>query len=446
MLWLCILPSPLDGPVDGPGLQRLGWWAHQWSSVVSIREPLKVPRNRARSTQDGPGETPEHAVLWIEIGASLALFGGVSALLQRIGAALRELGCRAPLGVAPTPSAALLRARAGCAEPCLDNAALARSWRRFRLRWLALPEATLQALTSSGLTRIDEVLQLPDAAIARRFGPETSRYLQRLQGREPEPLTQLELPAQYRSRHEFDTQIRHSTALLFPLQRMLGEFAGYLSARDRAVQNFTVRLEHSRQHNTPVHIGLAQPGRSAAQLLLLLRERLERLTLTAPVRAVRIEALRFTMPTLLQGDLFARDAELQQQLLQTCDRLRARLGPDALLQPCLKAAHLPEQAFAYLSTDAAAKTMPPHAPAHAASVAAALPVGYSARPHWLLPEPQPLTAPPTLLAGPERIESGWWQGVDATRDYFIARDAQGTRLWVFCDLRDGRWYLQGLWS
>ena len=62
------------------------------------------------------------------------------------------------------------------------------------------------------------------------------------------------------------------------------------------------------------------------------------------------------------------------------------------------------------------------------------------RPLWLLPEPIPLAehqhrpvygTPLTLLSGPERIESGWWDGQWAERDYFIARDEQHALLWIF---------------
>jgi protein ImuB len=47
----------------------------------------------------------------------------------------------------------------------------------------------------------------------------------------------------------------------------------------------------------------------------------------------------------------------------------------------------------------------------------------------------------------ERIESGWWDGAEIRRDYFIARDAQGTRLWIFREL-DGarRWFLHGVFE
>jgi len=87
-----------------------------------------------------------------------------------------------------------------------------------------------------------------------------------------------------------------------------------------------------------------------------------------------------------------------------------------------------------------------------ASAAVAVPPA-TVQPPWLLPEPRPLQARQGVpqyggalqLQGlPERIEAGWWDGGDVTRDYFIARSPAGERLWVFRDRRGGGWYLHGL--
>jgi protein ImuB len=55
-----------------------------------------------------------------------------------------------------------------------------------------------------------------------------------------------------------------------------------------------------------------------------------------------------------------------------------------------------------------------------------------------------------LLEGPERIETGWWsRGVvgDITRDYYVALDAQGARLWVFREHKAPyRWFLHGVFG
>ncbi len=88
-------------------------------------------------------------------------------------------------------------------------------------------------------------------------------------------------------------------------------------------------------------------------------------------------------------------------------------------------------------------------------------------PTWLLQQPLPLAVlhgtpqyqgPLTLVAGPERLEAGWWEGRHNTalRDYFIAQSEQAGLLWVFRErlgegpgsqaglsAGSGAWYLHG---
>ena len=76
---------------------------------------------------------------------------------------------------------------------------------------------------------------------------------------------------------------------------------------------------------------------------------------------------------------------------------------------------------------------------------------------WLLREPCPLPATQdgsgypghrgsrlALLAGPERLETGWWDGSDIERDYYVAADGEGARLWIFRERSGARgWFLHG---
>jgi protein ImuB len=67
------------------------------------------------------------------------------------------------------------------------------------------------------------------------------------------------------------------------------------------------------------------------------------------------------------------------------------------------------------------------------------------RPLWLLTRAIPLRGPaPRILAGPERIESGWWDGGDARRDYYVVQTREGQRAWAFLapGASDG-WMLHG---
>jgi protein ImuB len=77
------------------------------------------------------------------------------------------------------------------------------------------------------------------------------------------------------------------------------------------------------------------------------------------------------------------------------------------------------------------------------------------RPLWLLEIPRDLgcgalpalTGPLRLLSGAERIESGWWDGADVARDYFVAAAEDGPHYWVYRDCsRESRWFLQGVFA
>jgi protein ImuB len=48
--------------------------------------------------------------------------------------------------------------------------------------------------------------------------------------------------------------------------------------------------------------------------------------------------------------------------------------------------------------------------------------------------------------GPERIETGWWRGRTARRDYYRVETALGQRYWLFRRLDDGRWFLHGVFE
>ena len=138
---------------------------------------------------------------------------------------------------------------------------------------------------------------------------------------------------------------------------------------------------------------------------------------------------------LLPGD------EGDAPLVPLVDRLRARLGDGAVASLATLAEHRPEraQSESVSAAVAAAKPSPaslPDAP----------------RPLWLLAEPAPIgvslaSAPWVLHDGPERIESGWWDGRDVRRDYYVAQTPGGSRAWIFRDHRrgtdDGEWWVHG---
>jgi protein ImuB len=172
--------------------------------------------------------------------------------------------------------------------------------------------------------------------------------------------------------------------------------------------------------------------------------RLERLALPQPVEQLGLRATRVLPLAPPRRDLFRRTPEPEEGLSGLVARLTARLGEAAVATPALVSDHRPERAWRWRRPGTTAAGAPP---------LASLPP----RPLWLLESPRRLEAGPAgprhgggglrLLEGPERIESGWWDGGDVRRDYYRAVDGRGRRLWIYRDLRgEGRWFLHGLFG
>lgn len=409
-------------------LHRLAAWSYQFSSHV-IAGAVAAERDQARN-----------AMLWLEIGASLKLFGGLRKFIEHLEQELGQLDYTYKLGIAPTLEGAALLARAGIRLAIAHRDALHLRIRSLPIAALALPPDIIEQLHASGVRRLGWLLELPRDAVAKRFGPSVSNLLDRLMGLAPDPRPVFQLPEVYHARFEFELAVSSTEALLFPLRRMLQEFAGFLRARDTGVQHFTLALRHRQQSPTELPIGLATPDRNAERFFAVVRERLERTQLPAPALELSLAADCFAAPTALQPDLL--DGALQQieTFSHTLERMAARLGESALYQLKSVAEHRPEGSCAAASTGIGYAVPALERKAQEAA--------FPPRPLWLLPDPRPLesSALPAMVSGPERIESGWWDGGDVQRDYFIVRTGNGADLWVFQDRTDGSWHLHGFWS
>lgn len=399
-------------------LERLATWAYQFSGTVILGE-IFTDLQRARGT-----------ALWLEIGASLRLFGGFRKLIEQLEAELRTLSYSYQLGIAPTLEGSALLARTGVRVAITTVAALRARVDAISVNWLNLDPWIPQQLQTVGVRTVGMLVGLPRDGVAKRFGPEMCNYLDRLIGAAPDPRPTHRLAPKYRARFEFEAEIHSTEALLFPLQRMLREFVGFLRARDTGVQRFTLHFIHRDAVATTLDIGLSMPDRSSDRFLALTRERLEHASLPLASVALELSADEFAMPTGLNVDMLSGVTEQSEEFHHTIDRIAARLGETQVHGVKAVAEHRPENSWASAN---------PHEKRQ--------PLDFPDRPLWLLPEPKPiqLSGMPAL-AGAERIESGWWDGGDVQRDYFIARTHQGAALWIFKDLRDGSWHLHGFWS
>ena len=388
--------------------QFLAAWAYRHSSLVSAQWP---------------------GCIVLEVRASFRLLGPWSRIEARLREELTALGFRHRIALAPTPRAAHVLAGLHDGLALSHPGAMAERLDRVPVRRARLPEEGGERLQRMGVRDLRALRGLPRDAVRRRFGLPLLEHLDRLYGEADDPLSYYAPPDHFDARVELGYEVESHMALLFPLRRLVGDLCTYLSVRDGGVQRFTLRLEHDTGH-TDVKVGLLAAERDPAMLFELTRSRLERVRLDKPVGGVRLVA-RELPPVVPAGrDLF--DVRSQQQLPwpQLRERLRARLGDAAVYRVAPAGDPRPERAWRRVEGDGARIGEAPPRPE---------------RPAWLLPRPVPLRDPHAcIVSGPERLESGWWDGGDARRDYYVLETSQGQRAWAFAPPGEqGDWMLHG---
>lgn len=408
--------QPRDHRAEQQALQGLAAWAYQFSSQLSLYPPDE---------------------LLLEVQGSFSLFGGRTALFSNVRAGLVELGYSARLASAPTPLAALSLARCD-SEQSVDtvqhlHAALA----PLPVSVLDWEQALLDRLDGIGVHRLGDLLRLPRDGLARRFGRQSLLYIDRMLGHCPHPQKYYQPPQTFNRYLLLPAEASQTEALLFALQRLLLEMCGWLRGQGTAVQQVKICLLHYEADVTRFSIAVYKPTRDASQLTDLLREHLDSLVLESAVVAVELEAGEALRLDAKPRDLFATGGRQDEAYL--LDRLRARLGDEAVTGISAVAEHRPEYAWCYSAPGDSQKNS----------------LG-QLRPLWLLSVPRPLKTHKghpylrgqlRLQPDRERIESGWWDGRDMARDYYIATTSSGSCYWIYHELTGGKgWYLQGVFE
>lgn len=468
MYWLCLYFHALSFEVCFPGKPRTPCAVTEKNLVVAVNEaaagagiragcPVESALVSVPALQMGP-RNPSREEAWLhertiralaftpivsvsgsslllEIGGSERLFGGRARLFDRVLAALVS-GAACHCAGAPTALAALCLAHGGVTG-CME-ADFRQQFAALPLAALPLSRTTLQKLEDLGLRQTGECLKLPREGLARRF-PELPDLFDRAYGRISDPQLpyrpaprfeeQMDLAAPARTWSELQPVVDH---LLSRLETMLRRHAASVDCLD-------LDLGHRRSDPTSLKLRFARPQVGAHGLSILCRERIRAEQLPEAVESIRLRTVAFLPDHGSSGRLFPMGSEGEGIEGDLLDRLRMRLG-DRIRGLAQTDEHRPERAFG----DPA-----PRAESCGSAVRAP-------RPLWLLRTPRRL---PTragrpwyqgrslcLKEGPERIESGWWDGDDVARDYFIAQDTCGTKLWIFNELRNRQWFLQGIFA
>jgi protein ImuB len=431
-----------DPAGDAAALAALAQWATRYSPLA------------ATDGADG---------LVLDLTGCVHLFGDEAALLADVGGRLQRAGIEAACAIADTPAAAWAWARngggilaAGAAKTALAPLPLAA---------LRLEEALVADLSLAGLRRIGDILGLPRAPLAARFGPQPWRRLDLALGRQAEPICPLLPVPAWHERLALAEPISRREDIETVARQLLERLCRRLEPAGLGARRLALRFHRVDATVQELAVGTGLPSRDPRHLLRLFREAFDGVAPGFGIEAALLAAPETDRLEAVQGGLdspaAATGAEAVPRLLDT---LQARLGRGRVSRLVPQDSHIPERG----------QTQRPavlrRAGARTAGGEAAW-LRHPARPLVLFHPPRAIEVVtpeqedrPAVLRwqgrphrvaaadGPERIDPEWWRTPGAPpgewRDYYRIEDGEGRRYWIFRlgDRQPPRWYLHGLFA
>lgn len=396
--------------------------------------------------------------LILEISRCLKLFGGIESLCARLLATLTDLPIA--YGLAHTEEAAWLLS--------YDNYSIAEGDDRalfiHRLNHVPVerlfdwPEAR-ESLKRMGFVSLGNIAHQIErqsiSAIKKRLGQDFADFIVRLfdisnnfqqTALFNKPLQIYQPKEFFFDTMQFDYPITHIDQLHAPIEQMLQQLGEYLRKRKLSCQKITWRFFDIHHNSHAINVHCAAPQTTWKLLYDLTHIQLESQQLPFAVDAIELTCQQLQSSQEKNNQLNFSGGRNKNHggddlaLLEA--KLKARLGEQAIFKISYKDSHTPEQAWNKRSVFEPTEQQLPAAHQHAP------------RPTWLFATPflakfqqQQLSwrGQLELLTSPERIETQWWTTPTA-RDYYIAMREDGLRVWVYEDLLEGKWFVQGIFA
>ena len=454
-----------DAGADADDLLHLARWARRYCPLTAPA-PAESIGTGAAIAHDGNG-------LWLDVAGAAHLRGGVRPLLADMARRLRRAGLTARMAVAPTCGAAWALARYGTAMQrygCtrIDSPAprqLAGLIADLPLAALRLDGGICTAMAASGLRRIGDVMPLPRAPLAARFGTLVTTRLDAALGHVNESFTPIAPPRPRLAMLNFAEPIAAPADIHAAIEQLIDELSLILQQSEVGARRLHLGWQRVDGVVRGHDVHLSRPTRDAAGFRRLLANAGEAINPEFGIERMWMEAHGCSpqAPVSAGFDDGLSVAESQASLI---DRLVARLGHGAVLRMKPRDCWQPEAAqyMAYPDMEQAGFDDRMNAPSHCLT-AAPRPIRLLAHPQRLavvalLPDHPPAqfvwqkrTHRIVRASGPERIAPQWWQAVAGTRtrDYFRLQDDHGAAFWVYREGlpergEDPDWFLHGFFA
>jgi len=466
-----------DPAADRAALERLARQCRRFAPIVALED----------------ADRPE--CIHLDVTGTAGFFGGEASLVRTAAWTLAAHGIHARVAIADTPGASWAAAHHAerLGQP---HAPPFHRRRRFVVvspgeqatALAALPAAALRLeadvlaiLGEVGIDSIGGVLKLSRNSLAARFPPTLAIRLSQFTGSRAEPLMPTFGEALPQAAHACDVPVSlremDADAIAAVLERLVGQCMAELMARGQGITALQVRFEPyagvgDRGTCPPVviDVGLYRPTVAVRHAVELVRLRMARVRMPREIEGIAVEVVAAAPALCRQRTLFSGASpgansgasESAAEVGMLFDRLAGRLGAKAVVEPHLVRDAQPEHAW---------MGMPPAGGASRASATQTrLAAPAERRPSWLFPRPVVLDVvavvsaatdagrPPVRFRhgaevhdvaaahGPERIETAWWRGPIVRRDYYVVETQTGGRFWIFRRLKDGNWFLHGVFA
>ena len=412
-----------------------------------------------RFTPEVEPSAQEPGVFWLNGSGLQHLYTSPRQWAGAIDQALRAQGFSLNLAVGFTRfgSYAVAKAKEGMTI-FRDPSDEANAARAVPLDRLNIEPKFRDALFKLGIKTVGALLTLPPGGLRERFGKEAHRLHRMAAGDLWTPLEPSVPQEPARQKYLLDEPEDDTTRLLFLIKQLLHPLLTTLARRHQALTTLWLSLLIDHGDWFKESLRPAVPTLEAAQILDLVRLRLESLQLAAGVSEIELRA-DACAATSEQLRLFAekptRDLDAANRALA---RLRAEFGDDAVVYAKLTDGHLPEACFTWeplsrvklpgnvLNGLNDLNQLNHPTPKVLIRRVAAKPVGlaggsyHSHEDGWLILGPKHGNI--DKLTGPYIFAGGWWNR-EIQREYYYAETRGGDLLWLYYDRVRRRWFLQG---
>lgn len=404
---------PYQASIEHRKLKEIAHWLYMVTCDITLFEPNGV---LLRATN------------------MLSLYEGLDKYWHAVQQHLNVLNLRYDFASGYSPLMAQLLAENRANRISADRHNLLASIHKYPLNESRLPDKTVSKLERVGIQKLGDLLTVPMADLAKRFDIDLVNYIGRLIGQFKHPIEFYHPPSSFQRHLDLLFEIDNVQWLEKPLQKLLTQLEYYLKLRDQLANELEVQL-HSRDGGTlSLRVFSAQGDYLASKWQKLAQLTLESIALTAPVLAINLSVIQVAEQSGSNDDLFA-GKQGNTTSLELLSLLQAKLGKAAIQGIQLADDARPEVANQYV--DPLIKKQPKSSQQVVSNT--------TSRPSFMLPVPQRLNEQVTLIQGPERIATGWWDENAMVRDYFIARSQLGRWLWVFRN-REQHWFVHGYFS